>query len=105
MRRQVTAWLSNAGVDTATDPRAPRLAHVVESSAIQEKTGLAYLHSSHCLGSGARIMWLNPHAEEASWEKHDRLKACSHIGDTHLHRSTIAQRWCRGTSHGSVACC
>ncbi|KAK9830616.1 hypothetical protein WJX81_005797 [Elliptochloris bilobata] len=40
------------GVDTATDPRAPRLAHVVESAAIQAKTGLAYLHSSHCLGSG-----------------------------------------------------
>ena len=56
MRRFVTAWLSTAGVDTATDPRAPRLAHVVESSAIQEKTGLAYLHSSHCLGSGARMM-------------------------------------------------
>lgn len=41
-----------AGVDVATDPRAPRLAHVVESEAIQAETGLAYLHSSHCLGSG-----------------------------------------------------
>ena len=59
----LTAWLSTVGVDTATEPRAPRLAHVVESSAIQEKTGLAYLHSSHCLGSGAHIMW---HAQEAS---------------------------------------
>lgn len=77
MRRQVTAWLPTAGVDTATDPRAPRLAHVVESSAIQEKTGLAYLHSSHCLGSGARIMW---HAQEASWVKHDASEACSPIG-------------------------
>ena len=43
-----------AGVDVATDPRAPRLAHVVESQDIQAKTGLAYLHSSHCLGSGMR---------------------------------------------------
>lgn len=39
-------------MDTSTDPRAPQIKHVVESKEIQEKTGLAYLHSSHCLGSG-----------------------------------------------------
>ena len=41
-----------AGVDVATDPRAPRIAKTVEPEEIQAKTGLAYLHSSHCLGSG-----------------------------------------------------
>ena len=47
--------LCYAGVDVATDPRAPRIKHVVEASEIQQKTGLAFLHSSHCLGSGASI--------------------------------------------------
>ena len=42
----------HAGVDVATDPRAPSLAKIVEPEEIQSKTGLAYLHSSHCLGSG-----------------------------------------------------
>lgn len=42
----------HAGVDVATDPRAPKLAKTVEAEEIQSKTGLAYLHSSHCLGSG-----------------------------------------------------
>ncbi|CAK0773982.1 Methanethiol oxidase [Coccomyxa viridis] len=40
------------GVDVATDPRAPRIAKIVQPEDIQEKTGLTYLHSSHCLGSG-----------------------------------------------------
>ena len=39
-------------MDTATDPLAPRIAHVAEPKDIQKKTDLAYLHSSHCLGSG-----------------------------------------------------
>ena len=41
-----------AGIDVATDPRAPRIAKTVEPGEIQAKTGLAYLHSSHCLGTG-----------------------------------------------------
>ncbi|GAX80193.1 hypothetical protein CEUSTIGMA_g7631.t1 [Chlamydomonas eustigma] len=40
------------GVDTQSDPRAPKLNKVVEPQDIQEATGLAYLHTSHCLGSG-----------------------------------------------------
>jgi len=40
------------GVDTASDPRAPQLKYTVESADILEKTGLGYLHSTHCLGSG-----------------------------------------------------
>ena len=40
------------GVDTATDPRAPQLKYTVESEDILEKTGLGYLHSTHCLGTG-----------------------------------------------------
>ncbi|KAK9915575.1 hypothetical protein WJX75_001008 [Coccomyxa subellipsoidea] len=40
------------GVDVASDPRAPSLAKIVEPEEILSKTGLAYLHSSHCLGSG-----------------------------------------------------
>lgn len=43
---------SCAAVDTATDPYAPKLAYTAEPEDIQSKTGLAYLHSSHCLGSG-----------------------------------------------------
>ncbi|MEW5298769.1 MAG: hypothetical protein WDW36_001852 [Sanguina aurantia] len=39
-------------VDTATDPRAPSMGHIVESEDILAKTGLTFLHSSHCLGSG-----------------------------------------------------
>lgn len=39
-------------VDTATDPRAPRLAHTLEPETIKEKTGATFLHTSHCLGSG-----------------------------------------------------
>lgn len=39
-------------MDTATDPRAPRIAKIAEPEDIQKVTGLAYLHSSHCLGSG-----------------------------------------------------
>lgn len=41
-----------AAVDTATDPKAPRIASVAEPQDIQKATGLGYLHSSHCLGSG-----------------------------------------------------
>ncbi|KAL6745344.1 selenium binding protein [Haematococcus lacustris] len=39
-------------VDTVTDPRAPRIRHVAEPEDIQKSSGLAYLHTSHCLGSG-----------------------------------------------------
>lgn len=40
------------GVDTATDPRAPSIKYTVEPKEIHDKTGFAFLHSSHCLGSG-----------------------------------------------------
>lgn len=43
---------TTAAVDVATDPRAPRLHKVVEPEEIQSKTGLSYLHTSHCLPSG-----------------------------------------------------
>ena len=52
MPHQRRCWNGHAGVDVVTDPRAPRLAKTVEPEEIQSKTGLAYLHSSHCLGSG-----------------------------------------------------
>lgn len=39
-------------IDTKTDPRAPRVDKVVDSSDITKKTGLCYMHTSHCLGSG-----------------------------------------------------
>ncbi|KAK9855439.1 hypothetical protein WJX84_007786 [Apatococcus fuscideae] len=39
-------------VDTATDPKVPRIAKTAEPEDIQKATGLAYMHSSHCLGSG-----------------------------------------------------
>ncbi|EFN58621.1 hypothetical protein CHLNCDRAFT_140840 [Chlorella variabilis] len=37
--------------DVATDPRKPSLAKIVEPEEIK-KTGLSYLHSSHCLADG-----------------------------------------------------
>jgi selenium-binding protein 1 len=40
------------GIDVTTNPREPRLSKVVEPDEILGKTGLSYLHSSHCLGSG-----------------------------------------------------
>ncbi|XP_066464972.1 methanethiol oxidase [Eleutherodactylus coqui] len=39
-------------VDVGTDPRAPRIHKVVEADDIKEKCGLAYMHTSHCLGCG-----------------------------------------------------
>lgn len=39
-------------VDTGSDPRAPTMHKVVEGKEIMDKTGLAYLHTTHCLGSG-----------------------------------------------------
>nr|KYP57004.1 Putative selenium-binding protein [Cajanus cajan] len=39
-------------VDVKTNPRAPSLHKVVEPADIEQKTGLAYPHTSHCLASG-----------------------------------------------------
>ena len=39
------------GIDVGTDPRAPRHSKVAEPDDIT-KTGLAFLHTAHCLGSG-----------------------------------------------------
>ncbi|CAL9051317.1 unnamed protein product [Musa banksii] len=39
-------------VDTAKTPRAPSLHKVVDPTDILQKSGLAYPHTSHCLGSG-----------------------------------------------------
>lgn len=39
-------------VDTKKDARAPRLFKTVEPEEIQSVTGLSYLHTSHCLGTG-----------------------------------------------------
>ncbi|XP_028404277.1 methanethiol oxidase-like [Dendronephthya gigantea] len=38
--------------DVAKDPRAPRIRKVIEPEEVFEKTGLAYPHTSHCLGNG-----------------------------------------------------
>ena len=37
-------------VDTATDPRKPSLHKVIESQDIISKTGMAFPHTSQCLG-------------------------------------------------------
>ncbi|XP_068711442.1 methanethiol oxidase-like [Montipora foliosa] len=37
--------------DVETDPKAPRIHKIIEPEEVT-KTGLAYLHTSHCLGSG-----------------------------------------------------
>ncbi|KAG2442933.1 hypothetical protein HXX76_003009 [Chlamydomonas incerta] len=41
------------GVDTLTDPRAPRIAATAEPEDIQAATGLSYLHTSHCAPDGS----------------------------------------------------
>ncbi|PFX13462.1 selenium-binding protein 1-like isoform X1 [Stylophora pistillata] len=38
--------------DVESDPKAPRIHKIVEPEEVFEKTGLAYLHTAHCLGSG-----------------------------------------------------
>lgn len=38
-------------INTADDPRAPSLHRVVQPEEIEEKTGLAFPHTSHCLAS------------------------------------------------------
>ncbi|CAH2327470.1 methanethiol oxidase [Pelobates cultripes] len=39
-------------IDVGTEPRAPRIHKVVEPEDVLKKTGLANLHTSHCLGCG-----------------------------------------------------
>lgn len=39
-------------IDVKTDPKAPRLSKTVEKQDIVSATGLTFLHTSHCLGSG-----------------------------------------------------
>ncbi|XP_078447288.1 selenium-binding protein 2-like [Wolffia australiana] len=39
-------------INTANDPRAPSLFKVVQPEEIEQKTGLAFPHTSHCLASG-----------------------------------------------------
>jgi len=39
-------------VDVVSDPRNPILHHAVEHAEIKAVTGLSYLHTTHCLGSG-----------------------------------------------------
>ena len=45
-------------VDTATDPRAPSLHHVIEGEEIKSKTDLSGPHTVHCLGSDIIISML-----------------------------------------------
>ncbi|MEC7211168.1 MAG: selenium-binding protein SBP56-related protein, partial [Pseudomonadota bacterium] len=45
-------------VDTATDPRAPRLHKIIEGSDIKAKTDLSAPHTVHCLGSEIIISML-----------------------------------------------
>ncbi|GFR41290.1 hypothetical protein Agub_g1806, partial [Astrephomene gubernaculifera] len=40
------------GLDILSDPRAPKLAAVADNSEILAKTGLAYLHTTHCAPDG-----------------------------------------------------
>ena len=45
-------------VDTATDPRAPRLHKVIDGAEIKAKTNLSGPHTVHCLGSEIIISFL-----------------------------------------------
>lgn len=52
-------------VDTGTDPRAPKLHHILEGDAIKEKTNLSAPHTVHCLGSDIIISMLGDSDGEA----------------------------------------
>ena len=52
-------------VDTATDPRAPRLHTVIEGTAIKGRTDLSAPHTVHCLGSEIIISMLGNAKGEA----------------------------------------
>jgi selenium-binding protein 1 len=52
-------------VDTATDPRAPRLHKIIEGSEIKSKTDLSAPHTIHCLGSEIIISMLGDAKGEA----------------------------------------
>jgi len=52
-------------VDTATDPRAPRLHKVIEGAEIKAKTNLSGPHTVHCLGSEIIISMLGDAKGEA----------------------------------------
>jgi selenium-binding protein 1 len=50
-------------VDTATNPRAPKLDKVVSGKEVIEKTGLSYPHSAHCLANGDIMVSMMGNAE------------------------------------------
>ncbi len=52
-------------IDTATDPRAPRLHKVIEGDEIKKKTNLSGPHTVHCLGSDIIISMLGDADGEA----------------------------------------
>ena len=52
-------------VDTATDPRSPRLHKVIEGAEIKARTDLSAPHTVHCLGSDIIISMLGNAAGEA----------------------------------------
>ena len=43
-------------MDVFTDPRAPKITHVLEPETILEETGLSWPHTSHCLGDGTIVI-------------------------------------------------
>lgn len=45
-----------AAVDVVSDPRAPKITHVLEPETILKETGLSWPHTSHCLGDGTIVI-------------------------------------------------
>mmetsp|Transcript_5074 Transcript_5074/g.14573 ORF Transcript_5074/g.14573 Transcript_5074/m.14573 type:complete len:475 (-) Transcript_5074:460-1884(-) len=43
-------------VDVFTDPKAPKITHVLEPETILKETGLSWPHTSHCLGDGTIVI-------------------------------------------------
>ena len=52
-------------VDTATDPRAPRIHKVIDGAEIKGKANLSGPHTVHCLGSEIIISFLGDAKGEA----------------------------------------
>lgn len=53
-RSLVAPWV--AAVDVFTDPKAPKITHVLEPETILKETGLSWPHTSHCLGDGTIVI-------------------------------------------------
>ena len=88
---------SCAAVDTASDPRAPSLAAIVEAKDVAQ-SGLSWLHSAHCLGSG-EIMISTMVCACPPWPGALLLARRACLGTSGRHLQQGAERRCTPSVH------